>query len=194
MPRVYEAFQKFLGARAARTRFVRDYLRPYAGCRLLDIGCGTGSLLDDLPAGVDYLGFDLNPRYIEAAKRRYEGRGKFFCAAAGADDAALHGGAPFDFVVVKSVLHHLSDADADRVIATARRVLHQGGVFVSSDTVFYEGQPWISRTLTALDRGGAVRTPGGYRGLVARHFGTVETSLLTDMLPFPYAHFIIRAS
>jgi len=189
LPRVYESFQRLLGARAARARFVRDFLRPYDGARLLDVGCGTASLLDDLPRGVAYVGFDMNPAYIAAAHRRYGGRGRFSCAAVGEEMPE----GQFDFVVAKSLLHHLSDADAGRVVATARRVLRPGGVFVSSDNVFYEGQPWVSKTLAALDRGGSVRTPEAYRRLIEPHFEAIETWLVTDMLPIPYAHYIMRA-
>ena len=190
-PRAYEGFQRLFGARAARARFVAEFLRPWQGARLLDIGCGTGSLLDDLTPGVAYVGFDMNPAYIAAARRRYGDRGRFFCAAVGEDPAA---GEAFDFVVARSLLHHLSDEDADRVIATARRVLRPGGVFLSSDNVFYEGQPWLSRTLIALDRGGRVRTAEGYRRLIAPHFADVDARLVTDMVRFPYAHYIMRAA
>src|SRR5262249_8543429 len=155
-----------------------DYLRPSSGCRLLDIGCGTASLLDDLPADVDYVGFDVNPAYIEAARRRYHERGSFFCAAIGDNESEWIQSRPFDFVVAKSVLHHLSYADADRVVITARRMLRPGGCFVSSDNVFYERQPWVSRALTALDRGRSVRTPEAYRRLVEPHFGALETWLV----------------
>ena len=194
LPRVYETFQRLLGARAARARFVSEYLRPHSGARLLDIGCGTGSLLEDLPPDMDYVGFDKNPAYIEAARRRYAGSGTFYCAAVGADDSvASFSALPFDFVVAKSLLHHLNDVDAEHVIATARSVLRPGGVFVSSDAVFYDGQPWVSKMLATLDRGGSVRAPAGYRHLLARHFQDVEAWLVTDMLPIPYAHFIMRA-
>lgn len=189
---MYEAFQKMLGARAARKRFVREFLRPFDGARLLDVGCGTGSLLDDLPPHVVYVGYDMNPAYIEAARRRYGSRATFHCAAVG-DEPPQLGDARFDFVVAKSLLHHLDDVDAHRVIAAARRLLIPGGVFVSSDNVFYEGQPFVSRALAALDRGGSVRTPEGYRHLVEPHFADVETHLVTDMLPIPYAHFVMRA-
>ena len=159
---------------------------------MLDVGCGPGSLLDDLPAGVEYVGFDINAAYIDMARQWYGGRGTFFCAAVNGDSAPA-GGASFDFVVIKSVLHHLGDEDAQRLVATVRGLLRPGGVLVSSDNVFYEGQPWISKALTALDRGGAVRTPEGYRRLLAPHFAEIETWLVTDTLPIPYAHFIMRA-
>src|SRR4029077_4323462 len=70
---VYERFQRLLGSDAARRRFVLDFLRPCPGARILDIGCGTGAILDHLPPNVDYVGYDLNPRYIEDARRRHAG-------------------------------------------------------------------------------------------------------------------------
>jgi len=192
LPRVYESFQKLLGAHAVRTRFVKEFLRPADGSRLLDVGCGTGSLLDYLPPGIEYTGYDLNPSYIEAARRRYGSRGRFFVGRVGEEIAGVGSGC-FDIVLAKALLHHLSDDEAHQLLRLSARALVPHGVFVSFDNVFYDGQPWISRTLIALDRGGKVRTPGEYRGLAAAHFESIEALLITDMLKIPYAHFIMRA-
>lgn len=189
LPGIYETFQRLLGARRARRRFVAEFLRPFEGARLLDAGCGTASLLDDLPAGVEYTGFDINAKYIDAARRRYGSRGRFFVAPAGG--VTVEEGA-FDFVVAKAVLHHLSDDEADRMLASASRFLTPGGVFVSTDPVFHEGQAWFARLLASFDRGGNVRTPDAYRALAASHFVDVEGWLVTDMLSVPYSHYVMR--
>jgi len=190
---VYERFQKLLGAPGARARFVREFLRPFSGARLLDIGCGTASLLDYLPADVGYTGFDLNPAYIAHARRRYGDRGHFYCARVGQEHAVLEEDG-FDFVVAKSVLHHLTDAEAHHLLASAHHLLRPGGVFISSDTVFHDGQRRVARFLAAIDRGGSVRWPDAYRALADAYFPDVETRLVTDMLLIPYDHFIMRAS
>lgn len=187
---VYERFQRALGARTVRQHFVREVLRPFPGARVLDIGCGTASLLDDLPPDVDYTGYDLNPRYVAEAGRRYGSRGRFFVARIG-DEPRLAGG--FDFVVAKGVLHHLNDADAGRLIQGAREHLRDGGCLVTSDPVFHPGQPTIARLLISLDRGRRVRSPGGYRELVAAGFSEVEERLVTGLLAIPYSHFMVRA-
>lgn len=191
-PRVYERFQMLIGARTARARFVREFLRPAPGARILDVGCGAGTLLDTLPAGVDYVGFDINPRCIDYAKRRYGGRGRFFCARAG-DEAMDVEEREFDLVVAKSMLHHLSDAEAKTILAGARRLLRKGGTFVSLDPVLHEPQRAVSRFLISLDRGTSVRSPAEYERLAMLEFGNVETHLLTDLLPIPYSHFVMRA-
>jgi len=61
-PAVYDALQNLLGAKKSRRIFVKDYLRPQIGDKILDIGCGTARILDELPK-VEYYGFDANPKY-----------------------------------------------------------------------------------------------------------------------------------
>jgi SAM-dependent methyltransferase len=191
-PNAYEWLQRALGAHAARQRIVREFLRPFDGARLLDVGCGTGSLLDTLPAGVEYVGYDSNPAYIDVARRKYGERGRFFCARVGSEHEPDPG--TFDFVVAKSLLHHLNDEDALGLLQTARRLLRRGGVFFSSDAVRHDGQSIVARILMALDRGGSIRTPDAYRRLICGPFPQAETTLVTDLLPFPYSHFIARAT
>jgi 2-polyprenyl-3-methyl-5-hydroxy-6-metoxy-1,4-benzoquinol methylase len=192
-PAIYERVQRLLGARASRRRIVNDYLRPVAGMRILDVGCGTGSLLDDLPADIDYVGFDLNPKYIEAATKKYRHRARFYCARAGIGADGLDERS-FDFVVAKSLLHHLSDAESHQLLETAARLLRPSGIFFSSDCVHHEGQSRASRFLVSLDRGRAIRTPETYVALAKAHFPAVEATLLTDLLPVPYSHFLMRAT
>jgi SAM-dependent methyltransferase len=187
---VYELFQRTLGARTVRRRFVGEFLRPFPGARLLDVGCGTASLLDDLPPDVEYTGYDLNSRYIAAAERRYGSRGRFFCAWVGGEPA-LEGS--FDFVVAKGVLHHLNDDDAGLLIRGAHDYLRQGGYLVTSDPVFHPGQSRIARFLISRDRGRRVRMPEGYQALVAACFPEIDAKVVTGQLTVPYSHFILRA-
>lgn len=190
-PWFYDTFQRLLGASAARKRFVADFLRVTSGMKLLDVGCGTGSLLEDLPDGVEYHGFDLNASYIAAARARYGERGRFVHARVG--DVPIDENS-FDLVVAKGILHHLTDDDAHRLVSTAARCLRAGGAFVSNDGVIHEGQSRIARAIIALDRGRMVRTPEGYESLIRPYFRTYELHVLTDRVRFPYSHCIIRAT
>jgi 2-polyprenyl-3-methyl-5-hydroxy-6-metoxy-1,4-benzoquinol methylase len=187
---VYERFQRLLGSDAARRRFVRDFVRPSPGARILDIGCGTGAILDHLPADVDYVGYDLNPQYIEEARRRHGERGRFYCARV---EAAPEEPGGFDLVLATAILHHLEDPEAGRLIASAARHLRPGGFLVTLDPVRHPGQALVARLLVALDRGRRVRTPAGYRELATACFPAVETALITDLMAIPYSHFLMRA-
>ena len=67
-------------SRGGRSKYVRDYVRPVAKDKILDIGCGPADILNYLP-DVDYTGFDSNPKYIVAARKRFDNRGNFLCRA-----------------------------------------------------------------------------------------------------------------
>jgi SAM-dependent methyltransferase len=191
-PRIYDRLQRFLGAERSRRRVVDEFFRPSRGAKLLDVGCGTGSLLDYLPEDIEYVGFDLNPAYIDAARERYGARAKFFCVRVGSEGDVI-ADSDFDCVIATSLLHHLTDDEARHVLRSARRFLRPGGVFFSSDNVLHENQSPIARFLISLDRGRNVRTPEGYLQLVEEHFPRIESWLLTDLTPYPYSHFLMRA-
>src|SRR5262245_49529530 len=81
VPALYTGFQNALGAAASRRTIVADYVRPRAGDRVLDIGCGPADILDCLP-GVVYLGVDVSAAYIENARRRFGAAARFHCGSA----------------------------------------------------------------------------------------------------------------
>lgn len=192
-PATFGGLQRLLGGPRAIRRFVDELLKPAQGDAILDVGCGLGSLLEALPTGIRYVGYDINPQYIEVARLRHGERGRFYCASAGDEPAEIRQ-MTFDLVVAVALLHHLTDAEADRLLRTAARLLSPGGAFVSLDPVLHDGQSWVSRAAAKWDRGGMVRSPAGYQRLVAPHFAAVHERLLTDMLVIPYSHLVMRAS
>jgi SAM-dependent methyltransferase len=192
VPALYERVQRLLGADAARKRFVAEFLRPVPGARILDIGCGPGPLLEYLPADVDYTGYDLNASYIEAARRRYGARARFYHTRIGEEPAELEAWS-FDLVIAKGILHHLDDDEARQLLRAAFRYLRPGGFFVSLDGARHEGQRALARLILSLDRGRAVRDPAGYERLAREHTSAVEGVLITDWLAVPYSHYIMRA-
>jgi SAM-dependent methyltransferase len=189
--RAYEGCQRLLGGRAARDRFVREFVRPEPGARILDVGCGTGSLLDHLPADVDYVGYDPNERYLATARERYGERGRFFQARVG-ESLPLEASS-FDLVVAKALVHHLDDDEANHLFRSARAHLRPGGALVTIDPVFHDHQSRFARALISRDRGCGVRTPEGYRCLLEAHFERLQGWLLTDQLRIPYSHYVQRA-
>ena len=191
-PGVYQRFQSLIGGPAALARFVREFVRPVEGMRLLDVGCGTGQLLEHLPAGVDYTGFDMNAAYIEAGRRRYGDRARFFRARIGEEPPEIANG-KFDMMVAVGVLHHLDDGDCAHLLRTAARILGADGVFVSLDGTLHSGQSPLSRLMAKLDRGGKVRSPDAYRRLVEPHLPHVESWVLTGWLNIPYSYCVMRA-
>jgi len=191
-PRLYEALQRLVGSADSHPRFVREILRPRPGERMLDIGCGPGRIVEHLPE-MTYLGFDLNPDYIEAARRDFGDRPGFEFRCLDVRDAELEPGS-FDLVSVMGVVHHLDDEAAEALFALAARALGGPGRLVSIEPAFRDGQNPVARWLIGRDRGASVRSPRGYADLAERSFAEVETKVREDLLRIPYTHAVIEAS
>src|SRR5262249_40300059 len=116
----YVLFRRTGGGAGCRI-YVSESAGQMVGDKFLDIGCGPGDILEDLPA-VDYLGFDINPKYVEAAQKRFGSRGRFFCGDVGLT-AIDQEAASFDLVLATGVLHHLDDDRAVSLFKLARRAL-----------------------------------------------------------------------
>jgi 2-polyprenyl-3-methyl-5-hydroxy-6-metoxy-1,4-benzoquinol methylase len=184
-PMVYETFQNIMGARQGRKRIVRESIRPFAGMRILDLGCGTAEILTELPSDVTYVGYDMSPEYIAAAQKKFAGRGTFHCRLLEqAEVATLE---KFDLVMGIGVLHHLDDATARQFMTIAKGVLKEGGRVFTLDPCYADGQNPIARFLISKDRGQHVRVAEGYQAIAQGLFARVE-GRLTHQAWIPYTH------
>src|SRR6266478_4841848 len=68
LPSVYRLFRTIVQGDGCRV-YVSEYVRPVPGEKVLDIGCGPGDILENLPA-VDYLGFDINLIWARSGRKR----------------------------------------------------------------------------------------------------------------------------
>jgi ubiquinone/menaquinone biosynthesis C-methylase UbiE len=108
-------------------RVLREAGRDPAELRFLDIGCGTGEILEELAgAGCRRLcGFDLSEGMLAEARRHVPGAS----FAAGALEDHVFAPASADVVMASFSVHHLADPRA--FFAVAARVLAPGGwIFV----------------------------------------------------------------
>lgn len=185
---VYSAFQAWIGAHGARARLVSEHIRPRPGERVLDLGCGTGEIVEFL-SEQKYVGFDPNASYIEAARARFGHLGEFSLGSV-SDPPVLSRG--FDVAIAIGVLHHLDDPRADALIDLARVQLRPGGRLVTLDPVFVAGQHPVARALARWDRGRYVRSPREYAGLAGGHFESVQTTEHHDYLRVPYSHLALE--
>jgi ubiquinone/menaquinone biosynthesis C-methylase UbiE len=116
-------------------RAILEATGPLAGRRVLDLGCGTGSLTLHLAdAGAEHVtGLDVSPGSIAFAAARAEHfrpQAPVTFVAAGAEATGLPGGA-FDVVAGRFVLHHL---DVPAAVAELDRLLAPGGRGVFIET------------------------------------------------------------
>ena len=183
-PVVYTSFQYLMGASSGWRNFVEHYIRPQAGMRVLDIGCGPADLLGYLPP-VDYWGFDISDAYIEHARQRYGTRGNFHVGLL--TEAMLADSPPFDVVVMSGVLHHLEDEVADTVLRLASRALRTGGRVATVDPCLVPGQNPVARWLIKADRGQNVRREHEYAALARQVFSECVVTVQHKRW-IPYTH------
>jgi SAM-dependent methyltransferase len=117
-PRIYDAVMHVLYGRHARARVaaVAELVHPHAS--VVELCCGTARLYRDHLRDwhADYLGLDLNPRFVEAARH----------AGACAEVRDVGDGAPLppaDVIVIQASLYHFlpePERIVDRMLAAAR--------------------------------------------------------------------------
>jgi ArsR family transcriptional regulator len=106
---------------------------PSSNARLLDIGTGTGRILELLAPRVrQALGVDASKAMLALARSRLSGPGFAHCAVRLTDMYRLPlADMSFDTVVLQMVLHHAEDPDG--AVTEAARVLHPGGTLLVID-------------------------------------------------------------
>ena len=190
-PFVYDICQSLAGSHRVRKQFTDGYIRAETGARVLDIGCGTGEILDHL-AGVEYYGFDLSQEYIDAARNRYGSRGTFRCEDV--NDLVLQNLPKFDIALAVGVMHHLDDHAVMKLLRLAKVALKANGRLISLDPCYVDRQSRIAKLIISKDRGRHVRDELGYRLLCEAVFGKVDSHIRHDLLHVPYTHVIFTCT
>ena len=162
-----------------------DRLNPQPGERILDVGCGDGTLTAQIAArGAAVVGIDASESMIAAAlKRGLDVRVM--------DAQQLPFVDEFDAAFSNAVLHWIPDADA--VIAGVHRALKRGGRFVGE----FGGHTNVAAIMTALravlpkygidsPSGWYYPTPGEYSRRLEQHGFIVDDIVLVPR-PTPLA-------
>ena len=128
---LYDPLTKLLGGERAR-RVLIDEARLEPGHRILDVGCGTGSLLLQIRQtfpGVEAVGLDPDPKALARAKRKAERAGTTVRFDQGFADTLPYADASFDRVLSSMMFHHVEAEDKEKMLREVRRVLKPGGSF-----------------------------------------------------------------
>lgn len=148
---------------------IRRHLRARQGLRTLDLGCGPGAFAD-IFAGDDYVGVDLNARYIDHARKTRQGA--FIVSDARHVELP---DARFDQILIFGLLHHLPDEDVRAVLAECRRLLVRGGrVLVIEDIPAISRLNLIGHLIHRVENGEHIRTVEEYQRLYSEA-ATIES-------------------
>jgi len=147
---------------------IKKEMRLGKGLRTLDLGCGPGAFADAF-LGDDYVGADLNQRYIEWAKRHR--KGSFLTCDARAVPLPDE---RFDQALIFGLLHHLPDDVTRAVLQETRRLLVPGGrALVIEDIPAVSKLNLIGHLIHHIENGEHIRPQADYRRLFLE-FGKLE--------------------
>ncbi len=126
---LYDPFTKLFGFDAVR-RALLDQAALQPHFRVLDIGCGTGTLavlIKRLYPAIDVVALDPDPRALDRARRKAERAGVSVRFDRGFSDALGYPDTAFDRVFSSMMFHHLESGDKEPTLREIRRVLKPGG-------------------------------------------------------------------
>jgi ubiquinone/menaquinone biosynthesis C-methylase UbiE len=151
---------------------IGEHLASDPSVRVLDVACGPGAFSDLFPEQ-SYTGIDINPIYIDYARKHY--RGEFFVQDARRLDFP---DGEFDEALVYGVLHHLSDEDVTEVARSLSRVVRPGGkVLVIEDIPAESHLNLVGHLLHWIENGHYIRPAEEYRRLLSPFFRVGEERL-----------------
>ncbi len=115
--------------------------RPFAGLRVLDIGCGGGLLAEPMARlGAEVVGVDASPRNIEVARIHSEQTGLEIDYRHGTAEALAAAGEQFDVVLNMEVIEHVADPLA--FLGACHDLLRPGGLHICS-TLNRNPKSWL---------------------------------------------------
>jgi ubiquinone/menaquinone biosynthesis C-methylase UbiE len=126
---IYDPLTKLLGVdRARRALLEQAELQPRH--RVLDVGCGTGSLavlIKQLHPAVEVIAIDPDPRALARAQRKARRAAVSVRFDHGFADALGYPDGTFDRVFSSMMFHHLEGDEKEKSLREIRRVLRQNG-------------------------------------------------------------------
>jgi ubiquinone/menaquinone biosynthesis C-methylase UbiE len=167
---------------------IRRELRVGQGISTLDLGCGPGAF-SDLFERDDYVGADLNARYIDHAQKKRKGT----FLHADARKVPLPDGR-FQQVLIFGLLHHLPDEDVRAVLAEACRLLAPGGrILAVEDIPAVSRMNLIGHLVHQAENGEHIRPPEEYRRLYGEQARIEREEILQSGICDYYAALLVPA-
>ena len=126
---LYDPFNRLLGVGALHAELIAQ-ARLEPGQRVLDVGCGTGTLAVRIRREhptVEVVGLDPDPKALAIARRKAERAGVAVRFEEGYGDALPFDDAAFDRATSSLMFHHLELATRRGMLRELLRVLRPGG-------------------------------------------------------------------
>ena len=150
----YDPIVKLLGGDAARKTLVEQAdLR--AGQRVLEVGCGTGTLVLMMKrehTNAEVVGIDPDPKALKRARDKAARSGLSAQFDRGFGDELPYADGSFDRVLSSFMFHHLPAEEKGKFLTQVRRLLKRGGSFHLLDFEETGKHGWFAHLIHANHR------------------------------------------
>jgi SAM-dependent methyltransferase len=206
----YERFGEFydavMGDRRAAAKQVMELIRaakPDAK-NVLELGCGTGSILKRLQDAYEVSGLDISGKMLSVARKKVP-RSKLY--RQDMVDFRIDGRFDVIFCVFDSINHVRRFSDWKKVFAAVHRHLLPGGCFIFDINTqrklerLIAGPPWVHRfgrnlliiDVTALPSGGSNWNVKVFEHMNGSHYTLHEEDIIEVSFPLPQIVAALRA-
>lgn len=130
LTRVYDPLIRWTTRERLFKSRLLEQASPRAAERILDLGCGTGTLAmmaKRAAPGADIAGLDADPEILELARAKSADAGLEIAFDQGLSNALPYPDASFDLVLSSLFFHHLKSPEKQRTGEEIVRVLRPGG-------------------------------------------------------------------
>lgn len=151
----YDRVNNLLGYGKAFKRMALELSEIVDGEKVLDVGCGSGTLLIEAKTrypNSDFVGIDPDKKIIQLAERKFEQAGLKVRLVQGFAQELPFPSASFDLVISTLIFHHLSPPVKIEATREIYRVLREKGRFLLADF----GKPESALTKLLLNLGGMI--------------------------------------
>jgi len=163
------------------TEWILSKIEFIKGCRILEVGCGTGNLWAKHPQLVESFSAlvltDISPGMIELVREKYAGRKNIHIQVMDVLDMPFEANS-FDIIVANSMLYHVNDVEA--ALENIHRVLRPGGELYAT-TFGKDGQiSYINNAMFAMGLSDSKKVDDisfsleNGRELLAKYFSVVK--------------------
>ena len=189
-PIIFNFLSVITGDVKVKRKIIDEFIKPFNGAKILDIGCGTGQMLKLINENfsVSCTGFDINARYVNYAKQK-NNSGNFFCADI-TNTITIEN--DFDIVIASDILHHLNNTDVMNLIEVAKKSLKPNGHFIAVDPIKTEQQNTVEKYLMKNDRGKYIRAKEENLNLLKLYFSQINTTTLQGSYFIPWTECVFQ--
>lgn len=178
-PGLFNVIRNIIAGNQEQTKnFVNTCLIKYKAKTVLDVGCGTGDFIVSVPENIDYLGADINRKYISYAVEHFENAKRKFILQ-DVTDPSFYKNKKFDAVLFISMLHHLSDDELKNILPIVKRMTNR--VVIIAD-IIPDPEGFLKKFMVRLDQGKFIRSKQDKVTILEKYFNVVRTEIIQSRL------------